>query len=118
MDEPESLRVEAVRAVGLLRDKGSVRVLTQRLRDTQGENPESDGVRFESAIALGRIGEKGAVTGLRLRLQSDEETWVVALACQWAVEQITGQPVPVRLTPPTPPRKRYFIHPLREPAGR
>jgi HEAT repeat protein len=95
---PES-RAAAIWALGLLHEGQEVAAfvapLEERLQDVRSIPPEFPQVRRMSAVTLGRTKAKEAVPTLRsfyfARKPSDDQ---VNNACGWALERLTGEPVP------------------------
>ncbi|MCO8124615.1 hypothetical protein NHH03_22950 [Stieleria sp. TO1_6] len=72
------------------------KILSQQLADADGDLPELEEVRRMSAISLGRMNSSSAIAGLRD--YAGDDSGMVSRSCHWAIEKITGEPIP-------PPRK-------------
>lgn len=112
---PTPVRVACARTMGFLNDRKGITLLAERIRD-DGEKkmPDNEEVRAESAIALGRIGADGSVTELLQEHMTDEEEMRrVRVACQWAIEQITGSKPRPEIPPYPSPSPNYFARSLQ-----
>lgn len=113
-------RASAVWALGFLldpeQDAAAVRRVEERLADANSVPMEFDEVRAAAAIALGRIGDPRSVDELRRWYLLDGPQSPVGRSSGWAIEQLTGEPLPAAVNP-----KRsvvnWFVEPLdgREP---
>lgn len=85
-----------------------VGVMGARLNDTSSLEPELNEVRRMCAVSLGRMGAQSALPILRKNAGIAAPP---ARASDWAIEQITGEPVPV-----FPPRQTeiggWFLSPI------
>ena len=110
-------REAAIWSLGMLSagtgDSGLIEKLAGRVNDMDSMNPEADMVRIASAVAIGRI-KPASVPGVISRYaaapQYGEEA---AIACRWAIEQITGQPQPP-LEPTSRKMMQWFLVPLEK----
>lgn len=64
-----------------------------RLADVGTPNPENELVRTMTAISLGRMQSESQLTTLRSFAEQHGPVDTVGLACLWAIEQITGEPM-------------------------
>ncbi|MFP4028497.1 MAG: HEAT repeat domain-containing protein [Candidatus Brocadiia bacterium] len=103
------LRSAAVRALGMLKNEGSIGMLIRRFNDTGGMFPESPDLRFEAAVAFGRIGSRKAVGTLREHLTDGTETYRIRTITKWAIGKITGQEPDYELPPHKRPKPDYFV---------
>jgi HEAT repeat protein len=70
-----------------------------------------------AAVSLGRLKAKEYVPLFRQRYGNDKESLAVRRACAWALEQITGETLPVLTVPPRKIRYgNWFLEPLDESA--
>jgi hypothetical protein len=94
---PET-RAAATWSIGLLRegkpDSKIINVCMTRLKATGPYDVEDDRVRRMAAITAGRMKSKEAIESLQMFILPDNPSInAVASACEWAVSQITGQPM-------------------------
>ncbi len=91
---PEA-RSAAIWALGMLLegkpDAGLAKQLAGRLDDVGSMPPEDDRVRYMSAITIGRM---KAASELAMVRKYNVEGFFVHFACAWALNQITGEPIP------------------------
>jgi hypothetical protein len=88
-----------------------VKLLVERLTDDTEMDPEDEEVRVASAISLGRMKAKQALPALRGSAPPDTVGDLIGYASHWAVQQITGTPMPV----PKPPKSTqlgWFLEPI------
>jgi HEAT repeat protein len=94
---PES-RAAAIWALGLIHEKDPpphlVHELIGRLTDDSVLMPEDLGVRRMCAVTLGRMKVEEAVDSLAKYYPKKLSTEAFPNACGWAVQQITGEPLP------------------------
>jgi len=114
---PLPLRTAAVRAIGMLRQQGSVGLLVGRLTDWVGLTPELPEVRFEAAVALGRIGSAGGVDALEAHMKQQGEHPRIRVVCKWSLTQIMGRPPDYQIPPLNPVPPDYFVGPAQKRAG-
>jgi HEAT repeat protein len=110
--ETSTVRIAAIRALGRLGDRASIRALTARITDRNEMNPEDPQVQFEAVIALGRIGDRAALEVLRKTFSSDESEESLVRGARWGIEQITGEELKIAPDRFQAGRKQYFIHPV------
>jgi HEAT repeat protein len=107
-------RAAAVWAIGhLYRDDPSDTItsgLADRLDDVTSEPPEDERVRRMAAISLGRMGAEEAVA--TLRQYAGPRGSYVALACDWALERLTGESRPP-MQPDVITIDDWFLEPLK-----
>jgi HEAT repeat protein len=106
---PES-RAAAIWALGMIHegktDEKLATQLEERLNDTGSIPPEDARVRWTSAITLGRMKAKDALGSLELHYRDKKPSDnLVNNACGWAIERITGKPMPA-----PQPKKKYQSH--------
>ena len=93
---PES-RGAACWALGYLKeqapDEELAAAFAARLADVGTPNPEIDLVRTMTAISLGRMKSASQLETLRTFAEQHGPIDTVGLACLWAIEQITGEPM-------------------------
>jgi len=91
---PEA-RASAIWALGMIYEgkqpAGVVKILEERLNDTMQLPVEDDRIRRMAAISLGRMQAKSALPSLEKNC-FDRQPPIdsVQTACQWAIEQLTG----------------------------
>jgi HEAT repeat protein len=95
---PEA-RAAGIWALGLLHegkaDDRLAAALEGRLRDIGSIPPEDDRCRRMSALTIGRLKAAGPLPALREFAHDRKPAFdMVANACAWAIERITGEPVP------------------------
>ncbi len=71
-----------------------VRLLSARLADDNPDDPEDDLVRAMSAVSLGRMKAEASLPTLRAYGGRKAIYGPIEFACCWAIQQITGQPMP------------------------
>lgn len=87
-----------------------VKLLVERLSDSDSPLPERDVVREMCAQSLGRMKAESALPALQKYATDSPD--VVSLSCHWAIQQITGK------VPPEPRRPRpldyddWFLKPI------
>jgi hypothetical protein len=95
--EPTS-RAAAIWALGYLHadqpDEALAEQLRQRLTDVNSEVPEEAIVRRFSAITLGRMKASSQLSSLKRMAAMDGPHSPPGVACMWAIQQITGEPIP------------------------
>jgi HEAT repeat protein len=100
---PES-RAAAIWALGLIHEKaapdGLVDGLLDRLTDDSVIMPEDLRVRRMCAVSLGRMKAQEALESLRKYYPRKLSTEAFPNACGWALEQLTGEPLPTTGTAP------------------
>jgi HEAT repeat protein len=108
-------RPAAIWALGLLHDAkvdpAFVAALEGRLNDAGPMKPERSEVRLMAAVTLGRMKAKQALPSLKKFWRGRLSDEPLNNACGWAVEQITGEPIP----PAVPTRilqQSWFLVPL------
>jgi HEAT repeat protein len=111
--QPTSMRLACVRALGMVKDEGSLDILSGRLNDMVGMFPESPELRRECPVAMGRIGSKRALGILRQHMGQAEEQDDIRVASQWALWQITGEKPELKLPPKAHPAPDYFVRYLK-----
>lgn len=93
-----SARAAAIYALGKIKegtlDEDLASQYAARLSDLNPMNPEMTDVRRFSAIALGRMKAAGQESVLRRFLKDENTSEDIGGATKWALEQITGQPLP------------------------
>ncbi len=108
-------RGAAVWALGLqLEGQAShslVRTFAERLADINPLNPEAELVRRMSAVSIGRMRGQAGLSTLRAFAKDEGVTSMVGVACLWAIERITGQPVPAAPLAPIQ-ESGFFLEPL------
>ena len=91
---PEA-RAGGIWALGMLlegrTDPPLARQLALRLDDINSMPPEDDRVRYMAAITMGRIRAKTELAMLR---KYNEDGLMVQFACAWAINILTGEPIP------------------------
>ncbi len=92
-------------------DSGLISALRGRLEDVNPMNPESTDVRSMSAVALGRMKAAAARGSLQKFHKEENASMEIGGACKWALEQITGQPMPPLDTLVNRPSD-WFIRPV------
>lgn len=75
-------------------DQRLIGALHQRLADADSDDPEYGEVRAAAAIALGRIGDPESLAELRRWYELESAQSLVGRSCGWAVQQLTGEPLP------------------------
>ena len=106
-----SLRVAAVRALGLLKQESSVGLLTSRLTDEDPYFPEAPEVKYGSAVALGRIGSQKAAGPLDTYMRKGGPQ-KLRYGCRWALTRIEGKVPDYQIPPPDNPQPNYFVRRL------
>ena len=92
-------------------DAELVRLFVERLSDEDPMFPEAEPVRRMSAVSLGRMKAEAALDPLRQYLESMSVNCELGYACAWAIQQITGEPIPeFRVNPGW--RSGWFLEPL------
>jgi HEAT repeat protein len=90
------LRAAAAWSLGHLAAAHAEPGVVAELRKLLGE--EIGPVGAMAAVSLGRVRARDAVPALRQRLSGERMPLQLVLACAWALEQITGERVPVAAT--------------------
>jgi HEAT repeat protein len=94
-------RAAAIWALGLLHDGKVVPALAtelqRRLNDTGAMITENDRVRMMAAVTLGRMKATTALPSLNKHWSGRLGEDPVGNACGWAIEQITGVPIPAAM---------------------
>lgn len=85
------------------------KVMEGRLNDTGGLTPELEFVRWACAVSLGRMKAESTLPSLRKSVGEGE----VGVGCYWAIEQMTGEPIP-ELRSITGVISGWFLEPIRE----
>jgi HEAT repeat protein len=99
----QEARASAIWALGMIYEgkqpAGVVNILEARLNDTMQLPVEDDRVRRMAAVSLGRMLAKSALPSLEKNsFDRQPPTDSVQTACQWALEQLTGEkPVPPKV---------------------
>ena len=92
-----------------------IRQLVTRLNDINDPSPETEMMRRMCAISLGRTKASAALESLRQH--AGNGTGFVGYGCQWAINQLTGEPIP----PPLPGRvigyNDWFLRPTQQADG-
>ena len=92
-------RIAAIWALGFFDSSESpsdlVPILIERLTDEGDIPPEGNDVKRMVSITLGRLRATEAVNPLRTYYESETSNPALRSACAWALEQITGEKVPV-----------------------
>jgi HEAT repeat protein len=113
-DLGERARAAAIWALGLIFEdqvqQDLVAQFSKRLDDIYGMEPEFEAVRRMSAISMGRMNAESALP--MLRKHAGTEGGAAGLACLWAIEQITGEPMPELDDPPPLDYRDWFLMPL------
>ncbi|MGM0489978.1 MAG: HEAT repeat domain-containing protein [Planctomycetota bacterium] len=90
-------RAAAIWSLGCLHanqpDARLARQLSQRLTDTDSDEPEHPLVRRMSAVALGRMNASQSLRALRSILRRDGIHESTGVACAWAIHRITEEPM-------------------------
>lgn len=91
-------RAAAIWSLGCLHanqpDARLARQLSQRLTDTDSDQPEHPLVRRMSAVALGRMNASQSLEAFRGIVRRDGMHESTGVACAWAIHRITGEPMP------------------------
>ncbi len=107
-------RPAAAWALGMLHEDDAkselIRILDERLLDVGGLFPENEDVRRMSAISLGRMKAETALADLR---KFGEGPAVVARACQWSLQRLTGKEPPSVPTTVTE-IEGWFLQPIHQ----
>lgn len=110
-----SVRGAAIWALGHIRadrpEPELVRQLAERVADVMGILPEAVEVRAMSAITLGRMKARDALPVLRKFSGGPKVGEVTQYACGWAIHRITGESMPVFITPVLK-RRGWFLERL------
>lgn len=89
-------RASAAWALGLIHENDPqddlIKIVVERLNDTQSLEPEIGEVRAMSAVSLGRMRAASVISSLRKHAGSETSP---SRACDWAIKHLTGEPVPV-----------------------
>lgn len=89
-------RAAAAWALGMIHEddpqEDLITVMLERLNDTQSLQPEMSEVRQMCAVSMGRMRAETAIASLRKNAGSEA---IPSRACDWAIEQLTGESVPV-----------------------
>jgi HEAT repeat protein len=112
---PEA-RAAAIWALGLIHEgkpaADLAASLEQRLNDASSLPPENGQVRMMAAVGLGRLRAEDALPSLRRNcLEFAPSLNPVSNASGWAIEQITGEAMPLPKTI-RKPRRDWFLMPL------
>lgn len=97
---PVEARAAAIWAIGFLwadaesLDSELVAQLEQRLNDANSIPAEWYDVRVMSAVSLGRMKAEDSLPSLRHWLAAEGANSYLGRCCGWAIEQMTGEPVP------------------------
>lgn len=75
-------------------DRALARQLEQRLSDLDDQNPEEPEVRWTCAVALGRMKSEASLPVLRNFADYDGPNSPIGRSCYWAIERMTGEPIP------------------------
>ena len=88
-------RAAAAWAIGMLHEDDPqadlVRILLERLNDPDEDDPEDPEMQAMCAMSLGRMNAQSALPDLR---RARTGGGYVRLACDWAIERMTGETVP------------------------
>ncbi len=112
------LRAAAVWAFGYIYEKekpgkGLTEIFRQRLSDMDIVNSESVKVRRMAAVSLGRMKDKESLPVLRKFYESAPTYTLLGDACRWAIERITGKPVPkLEIKPREVMQRGWFLEPI------
>jgi HEAT repeat protein len=91
-------RPAAIWALGLLHEGQVVSALATalegRLNDINPKMPETAQVRVMAAVTLGRMKAKQTLPSLQTNWMGELSADALNNACGWAIEQITGEPIP------------------------
>lgn len=108
-------RTAAVWALGHLHAGESrsdlVRAFSSRLSDINPMNPEAEPVRRLAAVGIGRMKGSGVLSTLQRFYKEELHSSQIGAACAWAIEQITGQPLPPE-PPPKAEQTGWFLEPV------
>lgn len=108
-------RAASIWALGLLlespQDASLIRLLEERLADSNSVPMEYREVRAAAAITLGRIADPGSLAELRTWYKNEGYNSSIGRSCGWAILQMTGEPLP-DATAPTQQINDWFIEPL------
>ncbi|TWU10418.1 HEAT repeat domain-containing protein [Allorhodopirellula heiligendammensis] len=89
-------RAAAAWALGLIHENDPqhdlIAIMLERLNDTESLEPETAEVRQMCAVSIGRMNAESALPNLRENAGSEA---AASRACDWAIERMTGEPVPV-----------------------
>ena len=107
-------RAAAVWALGKIHEGQPKAELTAaliaRVTDTASTPPENAQVIFTSTISLGRMKAADALPTLRINCPNNEPaTDIGKLASGWAIERITGEPMPTAKTTIRPQREWFLL---------
>jgi HEAT repeat protein len=109
---PES-RAAAICALGWIHegkpDSALVTVLLERINDIRSIPPEAEQVRWMCAIAFGRMKAQSALDDLRTFSGREMSENPVVNACGWAIQQLTGEPLPPPRTIRKVRRDWFFV---------
>lgn len=112
---PVGMRAAAIWALGYLYSDEPqpdlARLLAARLADINPLDPEEPEVRQMSAVSIGRMKSSEQLGVLRKFLKMETVDGGVGYACGWAIEQITGEPMP-KPSKSVGERLGWFLEPL------
>lgn len=109
---PET-RAAAIWALGRLHADDPVADLAgpieERLTGDPGMGRDDERVRRMAAVTLARLKAKDSLAALRTEAGNGPTLDVVALACRWAVAQLTGEPLPAPGVYELPQRDWFLV---------
>jgi HEAT repeat protein len=92
-------------------DRGLAATLVERVTDIHSTPPEEAEVRRMAAIALGRMKAEECLPQLRDILALESVQSDVGYACAWAINQMTGEPIP-DIRPNMDLEDKWFLTPI------
>lgn len=93
-------------------DAGLTSQLMSRLADVAPMEPEAEEVRIASVIAVGRMKAANQVANIeKWTLPENSSSLTVTMACNWAIHEITGRPIPP-VEAPAREASGYFLEPI------
>ena len=109
------LRLQAIWALGMIHEGNPALEVVSHLK-ARLSDPDADRIRGMAAVSLGRMQCDEVVSVLRRAYASGDQYDDFRFGCAWAVQRLTGEPVPNFLPPPglrgTTPS---FLEPISEP---
>ena len=110
----ERARAAAIWSLGFLYEgeapEDLVKMMLERLYDTDAPTPEFEDVRRMCAVGFGRMNAEAALPGLR-KYATDRPSFSCK-ACHWAIEKLTGKKPPVFADPKPLDYHDWFLKPL------